>query len=161
MSVFVLSPGEFGAIAATLRILRDAFRRPIFPLSMAERWEFKALVEPGGKLDEEQYTLSLIEPFVFRLYLGNAMAERYTYLDDKATEIVIPLITLPRGRVLAPREMLTTLESLSYNLVTNGGNTFLGVKDDEKLTAVIDNVKSTLVAGADERRDRVLSPTVP
>ena len=31
MSVFVLSPEEFGAVAATLRTARDALRRPLFP----------------------------------------------------------------------------------------------------------------------------------
>ncbi len=66
---------------------------------MAERWEHKVLVEPCEKLDEEQYTLSLIKPFVFRLYLANVMAERYTYMKDKTTEFVIPLIELPRGKV--------------------------------------------------------------
>lgn len=149
MSVFVLSPEEFGAIAATLRIMRDSFRRPLFPLSVAERWEHKVLVEPYEKLDEEQYTLSLIKPFVFRLYLANAMAERYTYMKDKTTEFIIPLFELPQGKVMPSMELLRTLESLSYNIVTNGGNTFLGVKDDEKLTKLIGNIKTELIRGRD------------
>lgn len=145
MSVFVLPLEEFGAIAATLRLTRDRWRRPIFPLSMAERFEHRVLVEPAKKIDEEQYSLSLIEPFVFRLYLANAMAERYTYMKDGTTEFIIPLIELPRGSVLPLRKLLSTLESLSYNLVTNGGNTFLGVKDDEKLGTLIENIKSVLI----------------
>ena len=145
MSVFVLSQAEFGAIAATLKLLRDSFRRPIFPLSMAERWDHKVLVEPHEKLDEEQYTLSLIRPFVFRLYLANAMAERYTYMKDKTTEFVIPLFELPNGNVLSMKELLKMLDSLSYNLVTNGGNTFLGVKDAEKLRDLTDRIKRKLI----------------
>jgi hypothetical protein len=147
MSVFVLSPVEFAAIAATLRIARDGFRRPIFPLSMAERWEHKVLVEPIRKQDEEQYALSLIEPFVFRLYLANAMAERYTYMKDATTEFVIAIFELPRGKVLPLTELLSLLGSLRYNLVTNGGNTFLGVKDDEKLKELIENIKTELIRG--------------
>ncbi len=42
-------------------------------------------------------------------------------------------------------KLLTTLGSLSYNIVTNGGNTFLGVKDDEKLRKLIEAVKTELV----------------
>jgi hypothetical protein len=145
MSVFVLSPEEFGAIAATLRVSRDSFRRPIFPLSMAERWEYEVLVKPHEKQSEEQYTLSLIKPFVFRLYLANAMSERYTYMKDGTAEFVIPVIGLPPGKVLPLRELLRTLESLSYNIVTNGGNTFLGTKDDEKLRKLVENIKTKLI----------------
>ena len=145
MSVFVLSPAEFGAIAATLQVTRDSFRRPIFPLSMAERWEFKALVEPSEKQTEEAFALSLIRPFVYRLYIANAMAERYTYMKDDMTELVIPLIDLPPGRPISLRNLLDTLASLSYNLVTNGGNKFLGSKDDEKLDRLISALKDEII----------------
>lgn len=114
---------------------------------MAERWEHKALVEPMQKLDEGHYTLSLIEPFVFRLYLANAMAERYTYMKEATKEFVIPLITLEPGGVLPLKKLLSVLESLRYNIVTNGGNTFLGVRDDEKLHELIDNIKTELLRG--------------
>ncbi len=96
MSVFVLLPEEFGAIAATLRTARDSFRRPIFPLSYAERWEHKVFAEPLQKQDEDDYARSLVDPFVFRLYLANAMAERYTYMKDATKEISIPLFELPK-----------------------------------------------------------------
>jgi hypothetical protein len=145
MSVFVLSPEEFGAIAATLRVSRDSFRRPILPLSMAERWEYEVLVKPHEKQSEEQYTLSLIKPFVFRLYLANAMAERYTYMKDDTAEFTIPVFELPPGKVLPLRELLRTLDSLSYNIVTNGGNTFLGVKDDEKFRDVKNRIRRKLI----------------
>ena len=145
MSVFVLSPAEFGAIAATLRISRDSFRRPIFPLSMAERWEYEALVKPYDKKSEEEFTLSLIVPFVFRLYLANSMSYSYTYMKDGTTEFTIPVLEVPPGKVLPLRELLRTLDSLSYNIVTNGGNTFLGVKDDEKLRDVRDRIRTKLI----------------
>ena len=145
MSVFVLLPEEFGAIAATLRVSRDSFRRPIFPLSMAERWEYEVLMKPYDKQSEEKYTQSLIIPFVFRLYLANAMSERYTYMKDGTTAFTLPVFELPPGKILPLRELLRTLDSLSYNIVTNGGNTFLGVKDDEKLRDVRDRIKSVLI----------------
>jgi hypothetical protein len=145
MSVFVLSPAEFGAIAATLRISRDSFRRPIFPLSMAERWEYEALVKLYDKQTEEKYTQSLIEPFVFRLYLANSMSYSYTYMKDGTTEFTIPVFEVPPGKILPLRELLRTLDSLAYNIVTNGGNTFLGVKDDEKLRDVRDRIRSALI----------------
>ena len=147
MSVFVLSPAEFGAIEATLRVSRDSFRCPIFPLSMAERWEYEVIVKRYDKQTEEQYTLSLIKPFVFRLYLANAMSERYTYMKDGTTAFTIPIFELPPGKILPIRELLRTLDSLSYNIVTNGGNTFLGVKDDEKFRNVRDRIRSKLIPG--------------
>jgi hypothetical protein len=149
MSVFVLSPEEFGSIAATIRLTTDSFRRPIFPLSMAERWEHAALVGPSKKEDEEDYTRSLIRPFVFRLYLANAMAERYTYMKGDTAEFVIPLFELPGGKILSLPALLRKLESLRYNIVTNGGNTFLGVKDDEKLNDLIERIKSELIPDSD------------
>jgi len=145
MSVFVLSPAEFGAIAATLRVTRDNFRRPIFPLSIEERWEYKALVELIKKQTEEEYTLSLIDPFVFRLYLANVMAERYTYMKDGMTDLFIPLIDIPPSKPVGLRNLLDTLGSLSYNLVTNGGNSFLGVKDDEKLKRLMAAIKDEII----------------
>jgi hypothetical protein len=145
MSVFVLSPEEFAAIAATLRTARDSFRRPIFPLSYAERWEHKVLVEPLRKQDEDDFARSLVDPFVYRLYIANVLAERYTYMKDGQAEFSIPLIDLPNGRLMTLRELLKALHSLSYNLVTNGGNTFLGVKDDEKLHKLIENIKTNLI----------------
>ena len=145
MSVFVLLPEEFGAIAATLRVTRDGFRRPIFPLSMAEKWEHKVLVEPHTKKNEEEYALSLIDPFVFRLYLANAMAQHYTYMKDGMTEFVIPLIDMPKSRPMSLLKLLETLGSLSYNLVTNGGNSFLGVKDDEKLERLLSAIKDEVL----------------
>lgn len=145
MSVFTLSPAEFGAIADTLRLMKDSLCRPIFPLSMAERWEHEVLVEPHERIDEEAFTLSLIRPFVFRLYLANALAERYTYWKDGTTAFTIPLFELPRGKILPPRELLRALESLSYNLVTNGGNMFLGVTDAAKLDQVLSAVRDTII----------------
>ena len=145
MSVFVLSPAEFGAIAATLRTAKDSFRRPLFPLSFAERWEHKALVEPLRQQPEEDYSRSLIDPFVYRLYLANAMAESYTYMKDGQEAITIPLIDVPKSRPVSLQDLRKTLGCLSYNLVTNGGNTFLGVKDDEKLRELVENVKTELI----------------
>ena len=144
MSVYVLSPEEFGAIAATLRLTRDSLREPIFPRSMAERFEYQALVRPSGQ-SEEKFTLSLIDPFVYRLYIANVMAERYTYMKDGMTELVIPLIDLHPGRPVSLRNLLDTLASLSYNLVTNGGNKFLGTKDDEKLERLISALKDEII----------------
>ncbi len=145
MSVFVLSPAEFGAVAATLRTARDGLGHPLLPVSFAERWEHKTLVEPLHKQPEEDYALSLIDPFVYRLYLANVMAERYTYMKGGQEAITIPLIDLPKGRPTSLHELRKTLDSLSSNLVTNGGNTFLGVKDDEKLRELIEKVKTELI----------------
>ena len=89
--------------------------------------------------------LSLIDPFVYRLYLANAMAERYTYMEANQQEFRIPLIDLPKSKPASVRELLKILDCLSYNLITNGGNTFLGVKDDEKLRDIIEQVKSELI----------------
>ena len=76
---------------------------------MAERWEHKVLIETCQKQDEEEYALSLVDPFVYRLYLANAMAERYTYMKDATAEFVIPLMQLPHGKLLSLRELLRTV----------------------------------------------------
>lgn len=145
MSVYVLSPDDFGAIASTLRLMKDSMHGPLFPLSTEEKFEHRVIITPLRKETEDEYTRSLIGPFVYRLYLANAMAERYTYMKDGQDEIRIPLIELPGSQPLCPRELLKLLESLRYNIVTNGGNTFLGVRDDEKLREVIERLKDRII----------------
>lgn len=145
MSVFVLSPAEFGAIAATLHTARDSLRNPLFPLSAEQELDFFVLHQHRSDDREAEYRDSLIDPFVYRLYLANVMAEQYTYSKQDQKQFSLPLIDIPKCSPVGLRELLKILRSLSYNIVTNGGNTFLGIKDDKKLRDVITAVKTTLV----------------
>ncbi len=147
MSVFVLSPAEFGAISATLRTARHAPRDFLFPLSDQERLEFLLLHEGERGASDVEYRQSLVDSFVYRLYLANAMAEQYTYWKGGKDEFRLPLIDFPPSTPVTLRELLKLLRSLRYNIVTNGGNTFLGVKDDEKLRDIIAAVQSSIIDG--------------
>jgi hypothetical protein len=142
MSVYVLSAEDFGSIARTLHQARTGLNDLIFPLSVEETLDRLAL-SPGKTADEHAQTL--IDPFVFRLYIANQMAEEYTYMKPGHTNLVVPIIEFPRSRSLPLRELLSKLDSLAYNVVTNGGNTFLGRKDEEKLDRIISRVQRELV----------------
>lgn len=148
MSVFVRTPAEFGAIASTLRTARPRMVDPLFPLSSAEMWDYEVFKDVGKKQTKEEYRLSLIKPFVFRLYLANMMSHCYTYWKEDEKEFVIPLPELPEDKTLDLPVLLSELKSVRYNILTNGGNTFLGVKDAEKLDGVISNVQSELIRAA-------------
>lgn len=146
MSVYVQSSGEFGAIAATLRVAKGFGRNPLFPLSIQEEWEYEVFEKRRKKpRSKEEFRQSFIVPFVFRLYLANVMSQRYTYWKEDTTQFVIPLPDISEGKILELPELLSELRSLSYNIVTNGGNSFLGWKDKEKLDELISDIKSELI----------------
>ena len=145
MSVYVLPPSAFASVVATLRVSRDSLHRPLFPLSLEERYEFHTLVGPTLRKDEESFTQDLIEPFAYRLYIANVLAEQYTYLREGQDAITVPLIDFPAGQPVPLRKLLDILGSLSYNLVTNGGNSFLGRKDQEKLDWLIAKIQRELI----------------
>lgn len=145
MSVYVLPSSAFASIIATLRVARDSMHSPIFPLSLEEKLDFHTLAAPILQKDEESFRQDLIEPFVCRLYIANALAEQYTYLRDEQHLLTVPLIDLPAAQPLPLRELLDLLRSLSYNVVTNGGNSFLGRKDQEKLDRLIAVIQRELV----------------
>lgn len=142
MSVYVLSSADFGTIAATLRTARSSFSEMIFPLSDHEEL-FRVRIRP--EQSREEYAATLIDPFVFRLYIANQMAKEYTYLKDERTSLVVPVIDFPKSRPVPLKELLRLLDSLSYNLVTNGGNTFLGINDDKKLEQIMSRVQRELI----------------
>jgi hypothetical protein len=145
MSVYVLPSSAFASISATLRVARDSMGSPAFPLSVEEKLEFHSLVAPILHKDEESFRQELIEPFVCRLYIANVLAEQYTYLRDDQQSLNVPLIEFPAAQPFALRELLSALRSLSYNIVTNGGNSFLGRKDQKKLDRNIAAIQRELV----------------
>ena len=149
MSVYVLPPSAFASIIATLRVSRDSLHRPLFPLSLEERYEYHVMVAPTLHKDEESFTQDLIEPFVYRLYIANVLAEQYTYLSEGQEAISVPLIDFAAGQPVSLHRLLDLLGSLSYNLVTNGGNSFLGQKDQEKLDRLIAKIQRELIRQSD------------
>lgn len=149
MSVYVLPPSAFASLVATLRVARDRFQGSLFPLSLEEKYEYHTLVAPTLHKDEKSFTQDLIEPFVYRLYIANVLAEQYTYLRDGQEAITVPLIDLPAGQPVPLHKLLDILGSLSYNLVTNGGNSFLGRKDQKKLDRLIAAIQRELIRQSD------------
>jgi hypothetical protein len=125
-----------------LKTARTHFGELLFPLTASEKLDH-VLCYPDKSADD--VARDLIEPFVFRLYIANQLAEEYTYLKPEHTNIVVPIIDFPTGSPLPLPALLATLESLAYNIITNGGNTFLGVKDDEKLDRIIDRLRRELL----------------
>ncbi len=143
MSVIILSPRELGNIATSLRVARGHFGQPIFPLSPEERLDYQ-LLRSGCEQSLEEYTRSLVNPFVYRLYLANALAEAYTYMQSEDEAISLPLIDIPDGIPLSLLGLLKSLSKLSYNIITNGGNSFLGTKDGTKLDTIMGNLQRDL-----------------
>jgi hypothetical protein len=144
MSVCVLTASEYGSIAATLRTGRTSLREPLFPLSVAERFEYQVFKE-YHKQSEDEYRLALVDPFVFRLFIANQIAEEYTYMKPGHKNLVVPIIEFPASPRLSLRALLEKLDAVSYNVITNGGNSFLGQKDAEKLDQIISIVQRELI----------------
>ena len=61
----------------------------------------------------------------------------------------MPLIDFAAGQPVSLHRLLDLLGSLSYNLVTNGGNSFLGQKDQEKLDRLIAKIQRELIRQSD------------
>jgi hypothetical protein len=145
MSVYVLTAEDFGSLVTTLRTARTGLGKPLLPVTVKDRLDYQSLVAPLGKEGWDDYVLSLVEPFLFRCYIANQLAEEYTYLRAGHKNIVVPVIDFPKGKLLSLRELLRRLDALSYNVVTKGGNTFLGKRDEERLERLIARIHRELI----------------
>jgi len=136
MSVIAFDIGFFSQIAADLKHLG------YFDLTLRDKRDYAFAF---SDVSEETYRARIIDQFVRRLYFANQMAYHVTYEKDADTQIVIPLperwaSRSPRNR----RELIDDLWSLDYNLITNGGSSFLGHEDEDRLQSVIHSIEREL-----------------
>ena len=82
---------------------------------------------------------------MYRLYIANVLAEQYTTFVKDNRPSTVPVIEFPTALPVSLHKLLEILGSLSYNLVTNGGNSFLGRKDQEKLDRLIATIQRELI----------------
>lgn len=89
------------------------------------------------KLDEESYIQDKIKWWIQRLWASNQMASIWQYHDKTENHIeVISVDEMKQGRQLPNFELYQELNSLRYNLYTNGGNCFVQEKDLEMLDSI-------------------------
>lgn len=135
MSVIVLEPKEFGEIGTTLLLPthRD-YLLTVEELSYA-RNELKA--------DIAGWQAKLVRCWCDRLYIANQLASDYSYSE----EISVRRLQEEDFQVqpLTDRKLYSQLCSLRYNILTNGGNTFLGRKDHDMLDHQIDFLAYKLI----------------
>ncbi len=113
----------------------ETFPHAIFGLNAEERAYWLPLL--GG--DEEDCRKALAGWFVDHLWVANGVASAFQYAQGDI-EGKMQIDRPPEWRALPPRpleQLAFDLGRLDYNLSTNGGTRFLGVRDEERLRGLI------------------------
>lgn len=115
MSVIYFSDKDLGCIYENLM---DVVTQSTFPMS----------------IDEEA-----ILPFLIRVGLCNRLAYRYTYHNEKSSELAlkIPKIGDSDCSDMPLKKLIEQLLLLDYNCITNSGRCFLDSKDKELLDELV------------------------
>ena len=138
MSVIAFDTNFFSQIAADLKHLG------YFDLTLADK---RTYAFAFSDVSEETFRRRIIDQFVRRLYFANQMAYCITYEKDDDRQFVIELPEL--WKTMTPRDrksLVKDLWSLDYNLVSNGGSTFIGREDDDRLQGVIRAIEHELAS---------------
>lgn len=138
MSVIRYGLKEFGAIASTIKgtgELRDRFLNDQEVAFLAKMKDY-----PITEDELDVYILCFVE----RLNIANSLAFDYTYNKKEISAISRLEAKDLEGEGLGRKTFYLNLRQLKYNLYTNGGNCFLGEKDMEKLSRLIDYCRDML-----------------
>ena len=148
MSVILYERDTFGKLADWL-VLKDKGRDPFFDTftydEKADIYWTENRIWSGRDFDVREYRRSKLAQWADRLFIANQLAFFYTYdvgdtklerLDDK---------DIDRGSGMTGKMVLEILEGIHYNIYTNGGNCFLGKKDEKKLGWYIRQLKDGLL----------------
>jgi len=136
MSVIKFGRDVFGRVGATLRIrpMSDYF------LTNYERLWMNALGH-----SETTFRENKIATFVDRLFIANQLAYCYTYNEPMHIERLNEDDLAREPYTL--EELYRQLNLIEYNVITNGGNTFLGETDTDKLKALISIAADFILQG--------------
>ena len=143
VSVFTFTRKQMGRIGESIlyhRIMGSNVARDLV-LNEYEKYMRLKLSGSDAVTEKDVYC------FVDRLWIANQMAFAYTYeRGDEGKPVVHEIERLSEEDFsclpLGSDKFLSELNSLKYNTISNGGNTFLGVSDQEKLDQIINALTS-------------------
>lgn len=102
----------------------------------------------------DEHIKNVLGCWVDRLYISNQLAYYYMYeRDKKKFQIDIDRLEvedIKGGVFVKAKDILKDLNSIRYNLMTNGGNSFAGPKDAERLDRAIDQLQGKIIADLEE-----------
>ena len=157
MSVLVENKEKYGALADYIQMKNSRTDGYFSFLTHDEKMEMEHLKHQLKDFDEYEHTENRINCFVDRLYIANQLAWYYNYGDwynqengDGHDKTKGPIDRLEKndvknGMSMNTKRALKLLNSVSYNIYTNGGNSFLSKKDSEKLDRMIEQLKSEII----------------
>ena len=96
------------------------------------------------KGDEDEYWKSKLGHFLQRAFIANQIAYilQYRHHDDINMKIeVMESEDFDKGHMIGRREALSRLQSLSYNLYTNDGNSCVSEPDEKLLSNIVHRIQ--------------------
>jgi hypothetical protein len=136
MSVIVYGPDAWGKIGDFF--LKDRDARDVFFES--HEMEYSKVIDTSTfyEMSGDEWLDMKVKEFFCRLYLANQRAGKATYTDMRADpEEYLEDIDFKGGLNVTRDGALHSLLRMQYNLVSNGGNTFLGSKDQARLDSIM------------------------
>ncbi len=140
---------RFGKLADWL-ITKDMGRDPFFDTftyeEKADIFWTENRIWAGRDFDVDDYRRSKLAQWADRLFIANQLASFYTYDDENPKLERIEKSDIKNGSGMTTKGVLEVLEGIHYNIYTNGGNCFLGNRDEKKLRWYIRQLKDKLLA---------------
>ena len=148
MSVILYGRERFGRLADWL-IMKDMGRDPYFDTftyeEKADIFWTENRIWAGRDFDVCDYRRSKLAQWTDRLFIANQLASFYTYDDESPKLERIEEDDIRNGSAMTTKGVLEILEGIHYNIYTNGGNCFLGNRDEKKLKWFIRQLKDKLL----------------
>ena len=140
---------KFGKLADWL-IMKDMGRDPYFDTftyeEKADIFWTENRIWAGMDFDVHDHRKSKLAQWADRLFIANQLASFYTYDEQSPKLERIEKDDIRNGSGLTTKGILEILEGIHYNIYTNGGNCFLGNRDEKKLRWYIRQLKDKLLA---------------
>lgn len=148
MSVILFERDIFGRLADWL-IMKDMGRDPFFDTftyeEKADIYWTENRIWSGRDFDSQNYRESKLAQWADRLFLANQLAYFYTYDEESPAMQRLEKEDIRSGSGMTTDGALELLEGIHYNVYTNGGNCFLGKKDEKKLRWYVRQLKDKLL----------------
>lgn len=141
MSVILYEKEKFGSLAYHLTHTNQDLRDLALPYH--EKLELQRF-----KTDQKGEDLNII-CWVDRLYIANQLAFHQTYTRTNKFEIetLDDKDITPQGLNWDTKKLYDWLNSVNYNIYSNGGRSFLSRDDHERLKGLISGLARRIIAG--------------
>ena len=116
----------------------ESFREPLFRLEPDDRCHWLPFLDG----DEDRCRKALVGWFVDHLWVANGIAFAFQY-DSDDVDGKMQVERPPQWKAMPPRpleQLAFDLGRLDYNLSTNGGTRFLGIRDEERLRELMNSL---------------------